>query len=103
MYTFTRNVSIYHMYFSFTVHYSCTENKYFHVRFIGKNHFRQFYLQSYESEHDLRSRMNNLSGFVRSIAKARVRFPVKPEFFQVLYNLQPLRLLILLRISCSLS
>ena len=44
MYTFTGNVSLYHMYFSFTVHYSYTENKYFHVRFIGKNHIRQFYL-----------------------------------------------------------
>ena len=37
----------------------------------------------------------------RSIAKARVRFPVKPEFFQVLF--QPLRLFILLRGSFPLS
>lgn len=34
-------------------------------------------------------------------AKVRGRFPVKPKFFQVLF--QPLRLFVLLRRSCSLS
>ena len=127
-----------------------------HVNFLHLGAFRLFYrmneLQNelYESKRDLRSRMNNLSGWKRTwknsgltgnqancrasslyvrnipdgneltmtcspvglissmdralrpaIAKVIVRFPIKPEFFQVLF--QPLRLFILPQGSCSLS
>ena len=127
-----------------------------HVNFLHLGAFSLFYrmneLQNevYESKGDLRSRMNNLSGWKRTwknsgltgnqancrashctfviylmvtnlqwpalqlawlaqwiralrpaIAKVMVRFPIKPEFFQVLF--QPHRLFILPQGSCSLS